>query len=297
MRLSSLLTLLLMLSFIVSCQKEFSFESDNAPGTDVDTTGSGSGSGNASDTALLYRTEMKEADGEPINRGFSTYDYNSARQVVKVQGQLTTDVGIEYFYNELLRDAGGTIIGAISYDSENGSDTLFGKAIRNVAGRIISFVRYSDRAYSTIYDSTVYTWSGQWPGQAIQYDMTDPSDPIPLTRLVLTFNTNGLLSKMDGQEWDDIDGKWDPQVLSSVFTYDNNPSPLAGTLDEFLVGFRDLIGNRNLLKIEGGTAGILAPLSENTYQYRTDGRPASANIKSLISASGAKSVNQLFFYR
>lgn len=189
------------------------------------------------------------------------------------------------------------IIGAISYDSESSSDTLFGKAIRNVAGRIIASVRYSDRAQSIIYDSTVYTWSGNFPNVAIQYDMTDPTDPFPITRIAMTFNTDGLLTKLDGQEWDDVEGKWNPTVLSTVITYDNNPAPVAATLDEFLVGFRDVVGNRNVLKIGVGSAGVVAPISENSYKYRTDGRPASVSIKSFITGSGAKAINQTYFYR
>ena len=295
MRLSSFFTLAFLLFVAVGCQKELSFEADNAPGTDVDTTGGSSG--NTSDTALLYRTEMKDAAGEPINQGFATYEYNSARQLMRVRGQLTSEIGVEFSYDELLRNASGMIIGAISYDSESSSDTLFGKAIRNVAGRIIASVRYSDRAQSIIYDSTVYTWSGNFPNVAIQYDMTDPTDPFPITRIAMTFNTDGLLTKLDGQEWDDVEGKWNPTVLSTVITYDNNPAPVAATLDEFLVGFRDVVGNRNVLKIGVGSAGVVAPISENSYKYRTDGRPASVSIKSFITGSGAKAINQTYFYR
>jgi hypothetical protein len=263
-----LILLLSLTAFYFSCSKEYSEES---------------GSPNPSDSPLLVRYVLND----DVSRVESNFDYNSGNRVLAHRLSAATGAFAANLEVVANRDANDRITNAnvVVRTSFNPlGDTIRYIFNRNAAGRINYYLIIPFDGGFVGYDSVACTYNAEnkLVNQLVFLVPYDGSPVEPLQRMEMSYAGNNLISARSFA----LSGSTTGGVLeeSISYEYDNRPAALPLTEDEFIIGLGlDGLGVNNPTKIAKEYADPSDNLTtEYRYTYGTNGRPATAEVTSIV---------------
>ena len=271
------LSALVLVLFLLSCQKEVSNNIQTGPSSDS----------SAKKTTLLTWIKYN-SDGDTGSAHF-TYDASNRLVLLEKFKKVKDYMGN---YTRIIRDNSGVLIAFIQ--DVGTIDSLFSIVYHDTVTKHFTYmVQYNTASLSTI-DSTVFTYSGSHIGSLIQYETDSVTGKYqPITKRVFTYDQNNNMLTDQWYSYNAYSNSFSPNAYTYSFNYDQKTSPLILGDESTLLEIGSN-GPNNAIKeqMEGGNPGD-TNLITYQYNYNSDNRPKSDST--IASPQGYKTIMEFIY--